>query len=297
MIEEGTLLPPPEFSRLANAYSMCTGCGRGSGTHRLFEDVIEVHCDRRTEVMDRIGDLDEMVGFAELLAKGVQGRSLGGRLDEARSAAEFVERVWLRGDLGHDRADVVKLRSRTREALLQRGDPGGESRFLDSTAAAFGSESDEYVSKLKCRACRAVALGSDDVEERLNDARELMGRIVSRYLARRTAIEKDAKDVDFIELTWLVRKVRGMGADVDGFLSRKVGERRLRLLLALTKSPIRRAVLLHWLWLAAGRPDAEHLRQALALLDERPDVKHLCVLDVDAFRRDLDQLLPARRPL
>lgn len=103
--------------------------------------------------------------------------------------------------------------------------------------------------------------------------------------------------MDFIELTRLVRRQREGGGDISEYVHRSVGERRLRALLVRTKAPIHRAVLLHWLWVATGRTDAAHLQQALALLSERPSVKHLCVLDVDEFRREINELLrPSASP-
>lgn len=291
VVEEGELLPAPELTRLANSYEMCVGCGRGADHHLLFRDVTEEHVRRSEEVLASVTDHEEMTGFMELLTKSVQDKSLSGKLGEAVEIAELVEGHFIRGDLGANRDAVAKVRSRIREPLIAYGAPINEQEFLDSAASIFGPLSEEYIDEMKCRACRAVAAGSPQAEGRISEAREVMSRAVARDPARKATIDKESKDLDFIELIHATRRHQDSPEDHDAYLSRQIGSNRLQALLSRTTAPLRRAVICYWLWCANGRSDLRYLQAAATLLSERPTVNHLCVLNVASFRIEIERAL------
>jgi len=289
----GALLPGPELGRVADLHSMCTGCGRGDSEHRLFRDVIDSHWERRSEVLAGLQDEGEIVGFAALMARSVQGKSLAGQLDEARIRAEAVDGLWAAGLMGADTPEVLRVRSRVREARMigKDGDTPDELAFQESARGVFGPQSDDYLSELRCRACRAVAAKSPRAGELIAEAREVMTRAAEADVSRQEEISHAIADLEFIALVHVERTYEDDPFRFDDVLRITIGAARLRKQITHTTAPLRQAKLYFWLWRALGRSDTGLIRMALQLIERRATVNHLCVMEVPPFRRQLEKAL------
>ena len=293
VVEGGTLIPGPELGKTANVHLLCTGCGRGSDEYGLFEAVLEAHWARRDEIMDsRIESEADYIGLAEVGARTVQASLLNGDFERATERAKIIEQWASQGLLGKEDGPVVKIRTHISEAIARdAGASEYNEKLLGDSAAAFGKFSKNYITALKCRACRAVALGDKNASDYIEAAREVIKGIPTRILDRVDDRKGHLVDLGFIELTHLEKQHQREGRRMDEALRSKVGVDELRTRIKETNAPLRRAKLLYWLWRATGRSRRAILEQARGFAAERPAVKNLCVFDVAAFRIELGQQL------
>ena len=271
-------LPAPLLDRVASVVDLCGGCGKGAEIFAAYKPVLETAWARGVADLSRLNDDAELLGLANVGSKAALGAMVEGRHDDAQAigaaAASLLTRVPVN-------PASLKIATRLYEPIRRTGQE--HAGRLGEIERAFGPDSREYVSELKCRACRAIACGSRDAQQAISAAEAATHKALRRNPREAERLSWDLRDIEFLKIVHLRRDARRSMQELD-----RKGLDALRELWMHTKSPVRRAyVALHILPLA--KRQHEELRHlSIRDLDERPFVKSICIIDVANLRAELE---------
>lgn len=288
-----------DLGEIFRAIKACGGCGSNATAYVELRPVMDAVWDMREVIMQSASEESHFVDLADVFSKFCTHLRVQGENEKATQVALVVDSL-IKVQLTRiaKRPDIVTIRSRVRDAL-----PATVAlySFHQDVAETYGANSNMALGVGQCIACREVfgresAEGRSKPREAIDWAKEELKR-AENLRGQSDNVEKELRDrrqsLIFLEACYIERQNKSDPYRQQQALMRHFNKNGgLGNLIEQITTPLRRAKVMHWRWLVTGKSEQWLLVDAVRLLDERPNVKYLCVLDVDLFRRELLGHLP-----
>jgi hypothetical protein len=270
LLDRGVGLRPADVWALVAATSVCTGCGRGDVPFQIFRPALE------TLAKDRSDAPNNSKIFA--LENLFNGAFNCGDLEQARDYLLTAEHIDTdkNGFRAMDVAEtVLKMR-----AHFDSPDLANSTHLVEWRDERYGEQSALRLIALRCRACRAVGMGSEHAAKAIDECRLAIADCADSRARQEVQVDLEIIEVA-LELRGFDERVNGPPVPLMSKATRILESTRS----GMQIRKIERALLLFILWSATK--ERRCLDQAKALIGEVSKSTH-CLFDLADFRAKVD---------